>query len=203
MIRITNKEIIFGITGTIYEMHPYHSPEGIDKIMEAVNKWLDEKVDVSGEIYTTFKIFSYDNFNTFEKELRTILMGILEFRQLNISRKLKDAGVNDINDERNNGIVFSSRYDSDTKDKRYSDFIDLDACIRNICTVIDRTNMNNQDCFLCKYAKEYGSMKPSDCEQCETCFLNPSYTFNHECHPMSIKPKKDWTEEEKKEYEIF
>lgn len=167
---ISNRQIISAVTGVIYEMHPYHKPEGIDKIVDAVNKWCDETPDSCGVIKSTFKLFEWESWKDFEKWLNDFLKDILEFRQLNISRKLKDAGVKDVDDERNKGIIFVSRYTVETQDERYTDFIDLDACIRNIGRQIDLIQQMNEDCFLCKYAEEYGSMKPSDCEACKSFF---------------------------------
>ena len=60
----------------------------------------------------------------------------------------------------------------------------------------------DEDCFLCEYAKEYGSMEPSECEQCKNCLCNPKIRYNRETHPMALKPKKDWTEEEKEKYKL-
>ena len=40
-------------------------------------------------------------------------------------------------------------------------------------------------------------------EICNTCICNPAFKYKRESHPMSLKPRKDWTEEEKKLYGIF
>ena len=65
----------------------------------------------------------------------------------------------------------------------------MTACIQNIVYEINLDNQNNEDCFLCKYAKEYQSMEPSDSETCKTCTLNPNYKFKREPHPMSLVPR--------------
>lgn len=202
-VRLSNREIICGVSGTIYKMHPYHLPENMDKIMGTVVRKLDEMKDMCGHVQSTFKLFEFDDWDAFEKWLRDMLMNIPEFTQLNISRHLKDRGVTNYQDQENSGISITSRYDPDTQDKRYFDFIDLDACIRNIIMQIDIINQRNQDCFLCKYAKSYGDMEPSDSEVCNTCNVNPKYKFNHESHPLAIKPKNQWTEEERRKYAIF
>lgn len=201
-VRITNKLIINSVVGVIYQMHPYHNPEGINKIVQKINKWCDETPDCIGSIKDTFKIFEWNTWEDFEKWLNDFLNDILEFRQLNISRKLKDEGIKDIDDERNSGIRFVDRYTVDTQDERYTDFIDLDACVRNIVRQIGLIQQMDEDCFLCKYAKEYGSMEPSECEQCKNCLCNPKIRYNRETHPMALKPKKDWTEEEKEKYKL-
>lgn len=47
-VRITNKLIINSVVGVIYQMHPYHNPEGINKIVQKINKWCDETPDCNG-----------------------------------------------------------------------------------------------------------------------------------------------------------
>lgn len=202
-VRISKRKIIGAVAGVIYEMHPYHKPEGIDKIIDAVNKWCDDTPDCGGRIKDAFKLFEWDSWKDFEKWLNDFLKNILEFRQLNISRKLKDEGVKDADDERNSGIIFVSRYTVETQDNRYTDFVDLDACVRNIVRQIDIIEQMDEDCFLCKYAKEYGSMEPSDSEVCKNCLCNPKIKYNRETHPMALKPKKDWTKEEKEKYNLL
>lgn len=201
-VRISNKKLIGGIVGVIYEMHPYHNPEGINNIVETLNKWCDETKDCSGRTNDSWKLFEWDSWNDFEKWLKEFLYNILEFRQLNISKALKDKGVKDVDDERNKGFKFTDRYTRETQDDRYYDFIDLDACIRNIINNIDIRQQMDEDCFLCKYAKEYGSTTPSNDDRCNTCICNPKIRYNRETHPMALKPKKDWTDEEKELYKL-
>lgn len=200
--RVTNKQLIQAVTGTIYAMHPYHKPENFDKIMDAILKFLDSKAEVHNSKKLTFITLEYESINEFKNKLREFLFKIKEFRQLNISKRLKDAGVEDIDDDRNKGIRVSDRYSVETEDERYTDFIDLDACVRNIVFNVDRIIQFDEDCFLCKYAKEYGSMEPGD-PRCDTCICNPNVKYKRESHPMSLKPKKDWTEEEKAKYSIW
>ena len=177
-------------------MHPYRKPENFDKLMDALLKRLDTKAEIHKGKKLTFIMLEYESINDFKNKLKEFLFEIKEFRQLNISKKLKDTGVEDIDDKRNSGSKFSTRYDVDTEDERYTDFIDLDACVQNIVFSVDRIIQFDEDCFLCKYAKEYGSMEPGD-PRCDTCICNPNIKYKCESHPMSLKPKKDWTEEEK------
>ena len=193
--RVTNSQLIEAFTGVIYRMHPYHKPENFDKIIDALLKHLDTKAEIHKSKKLTFILLEYESINDFKNKLK-------EFRQLNISKKLKDAGVEDINDDRNKGYRFSTRYDVNTEDERYTDFIDLDACVQNIVFSVDRIIQFDEDCFLCKYAKEYGSMEPGD-PRCDTCICNPNVKYKRESHPMALKPKKDWTEEEKAKYSIW
>ena len=200
--RVSNSQLIEAFTGVIYRMHPYHKPENFDKIMDALLKCLDTKAEIHKGKKLTFILLEYESINDFKKKLKEFLFEIKEFRQLNISKKLKDAGVEDIDDERNSGIKVSTSYDVNTEDERYIDFVDLDACVQNIVFSVDRIIQFDEDCFLCKYAKEYGSMEPGD-PRCDTCICNPNVKYKRESHPMSLKPKKDWTEEEKAKYSIW
>lgn len=200
--RVSNSTLIEAFTGVIYRMHPYNKPENFDKIIDALLKYLDSKAETHNGRKLTFILLEYESINDFEKKLREFLFGIKEFRQLNISKKLKDAGVEDINDDRNKGIKFSDRYSVETEDKRYTDFVDLDACIQNIVCSVDRIIQFDEDCFLCKYAKEYGSIEPGN-QRCDTCICNPNVKYKRETHPMALKPRKDWTKEEKDKYDIW
>ena len=199
-IRISNKQIIGAVAGNIYRMHPYHMPEGIDKIMQHLNDTLDSLPDSAGVVNDTFKLFEFDNFSVFKKWLKGILEQVPEYHDLNVSKKLKEKGVK-AGDPENSGFRVTSRYDIETIDGRYTDFIDLDALIGNICVEIDRLQQMDDDCFLCKYAKEYGSMEPGD-DRCATCICNPNICYQRETHPMALKPKKDWTPEEIEQYEL-
>ena len=60
MVRISNDEIIGAVASNIYRMHPYHMPEGIDKIMGHLNKVIDETPDCSGIVDDTFKLFEFE-----------------------------------------------------------------------------------------------------------------------------------------------
>lgn len=200
--RVSNSTLIEAFTGVIYRMHPYNKPENFDKIIDALLKHLDSKAETHNGRKLTFILLEYESINDFENKLREFLFGIKEFRQLNISKKLKDAGVEDITDKRNYGIKFSDRWTVNTEDERYTDFIDLDACIQNIVYSVNRIIQFDDDCFLCKYTKEYGSMEPGD-PRCDTCMCNPNIKYKREIHPMALKPKKDWTKEEKDKYDIL
>ena len=200
--RVSNSQLIEAFTGVIYRMHPYHEPENFDKLMDALLKHLDTKAEIHKGKKLTFILLEYDSINDFKKKLKEFLFEIKEFRQLNISKKLKDATKIDIVlNKRNSGIKVSTRYDVDTEDERYTDFVDLDACVQNIVFSVNKIIQFDEDCFLCKYAKEYGSMEPGD-PRCDTCICNPNVKYKRETHPMALKPRKDWTEEEKAKYSI-
>ncbi len=197
-VLITNKTIIGAVASVIYKMHPYHNPENFDKIIDAIQNHF-KNVDKNNK--HNLKFIRFKTSDDLYNWLNEFLKGIKEFKDYNISRKLKDAGVKDADDKRNSGYKFVDRYTVETEDSRYSDFIDLNAAIRNIYNEAINQIIYDDDCFLCKYAKEYGSLEPGD-ERCNTCICNPKMKYNREHHPLSIKPKKEWTEEEKLKYSL-
>lgn len=198
-ILISNTTVINAVTGVLFEMHPYHNPEGIYTIITEIEKHFDE---LDGQnMKNTFKVLSFDSYDEFYKLLKTWLNDIKEFNALNISRKLKDEGVVDIDDDRNKGFSVCDRYTVSTYDKRYTDFIDLDAAITNISNQILLLMESDDDCFLCRYAKEYGSMEPGQMI-CQSCICNPKMENRYEPHPMSLKPMNEWSEEEREMYEF-
>lgn len=199
MIRTTNSKIVKAIAGTIVEMHPYHNPENMDKIMSHVVTTLDKHYFIKYKRKDNFQIFRFkdrDELYSFIQEL----LNIKEFRELNISKYLKDQGVNNADDERNSISYLTSIHDRKSIEFREYDFIDLDACIQNITSeLIDISE--ESECFLCKYAEYYGSSNPSkDNEVCKLCCNNPNYKNNQEFHPMARKPHNEWTDEEKEKY---
>ena len=187
MISITKRRLIKCCIGVIYEMAPNNNPRNIDKIREYI-------VDFCTNNITDYSIRIEDNklFNY----IKDMLFGCVEFTQLNISQDKWDKGMRDPFCKENSGFSFTAvGHDKDgvpskiTQSKDYFDFIDLDACVQNITHEIDMDEQNSEDCFLCKYAKEYQSMEPSDSETCRTCTLNPNYKFKREPHPMSLVPR--------------
>lgn len=192
VISISNRNFIQAIAGTIYAMHPYHLPEDMDVIMKQVRDKLDAMPDCNNTIDDTFKLFRFTDW----KDIHTFVKDLVyckEFEALNESRKSKDGKGKDPD------IVFTSRYDSSKLETRYTDFIDLDACTRNITNCV--INMAEEsDCFLCLYAKCYGSTQHSDSEICNKCTVNPNFSNNYKIHPLALKPYNEWTDEEKKMY---
>ena len=168
-------------------MAPNNNPRNIDKIREYIvnfctNNITDYKTKVEDN-----KLFNY---------IKNMLFGCVEFIQLNISQDKWDKGMRNPFCKENSGFNFTAvSHDKNgdpstiTQSKDYFDFVDLCACVKNIVHDIDLDEQNNEDCFLCKYAKEYQSMEPSDSETCRTCTLNPNYSFKRESHPMSLVPR--------------
>lgn len=191
-ITVTKRILVKNVMGTIYEMAPSNKPRFADKILERVIEYANEKI---GEQYLT-----YLTLQELEQFVKDMLMPCQEFQWLNISQAKWDKGQRELEDglsicavaHGNDGIPCAVSSSPD-----YYDFIDLDACIRNIAYAIRNNYEIDCDCFLCKYAKEYQSCEPSNCDECRTCVCNPDYRCNHEPHPISLLPRNS------KEYREF
>lgn len=187
MITLSKRRLIKYCIGVIYEMAPNNNPRNIDKIREyIVDFCINNIIDYETEVED----------NKLLKYIKDMLFGCVEFTQLNINQDKWDKGMRDPFCKENSGFSFTAiGHDKDgvpskiIQSKDYFDFIDLDACVRNITHDIYLDKQNNEDCFLCKYAKKYRSMEPSDSETCKTCTLNPNYKFKREPHPMSLVPR--------------
>ena len=187
MIRLSKRRLIKCCIGVIYEMAPNNNPRNIDKIREYIVNYCTNNIKNYSTRIEANKLFNY---------IKDMLFGCVEFTQLNISQDKWDKGMRDPFCKENSGFSFTAvGHDKDgvpskiTQSKDYFDFIDLVACVQNITHEIDMDEQNSEDCFLCKYAKEYQSMEPSDSETCRTCILNPNYKFKREPHPMSLVPR--------------
>lgn len=194
MITVTNGTIIKAVAGVIYEMHPYHAPENMGILMEHVVGKLDAEPDFEGNVDKRIKIFRFNDYRHL-KDFVTHLLNHEVFEDLNTSRASKESDIED------SKIRYITRYSNYGFDTRYTDFVDLDACIGNICNFIEN-NTDCKGCFLCKYAKEYFSDVPSNCDKCHNCVNNVISFDYYEPHPLSLKPRKEWTDEEIAKYNI-
>lgn len=169
---VTEKHIINAVAGTIFEMSPYHYEE-INEIIDAIHKFMEEK----SETKIGLLMYHTDKQALFN-DLKQLLFSQQQFKILNVSRYLRKQGVINPDDERNKGISFSGRGIPELK-KEY-DFIDLDACVRNITNDIWNRVLQEDDCMLCKHAIHRTSNTPSACDECNTCYLNPTHKNNYE-----------------------
>lgn len=194
--KLKKRSFIKSAIGIIYEMAPNHKPRNIDKIVEEISEKLDS---IIGKEYV-LNIEEKD----FYKIVKDILYSSKSFCQLNIPQSRWDKGVRDPFSKENSGISFVSvGHDDDgipctvTHTKDYYDFIDLGAAVGNIDGDLRLNEQISEDCFLCKYAEEYQSTKPSDCDICKNCICNPKLKYNREIHPIALLPRNS------KEYQDF
>ena len=160
-ITASNRDLLEAFCGCVYGAHPYHLPENMDKILDHLDKFAWANKD--GEGIQDFCLFKFDDAKQFRKAFSEWMMNCLEYRQLNISRKLKDEGVVDIDDERNRGFGFCSTYDKVTEDSKYRDFIDLDALADNVTNRLLDIVDSHCRCWDCKHRINHAP--------CDDCYI--------------------------------
>ena len=185
MIDVDRRVFIASIVKTIYEMAPGFKPRNIDKIVNNLIEKLNStdtrnKFGVT-KVPTHFAIARLET----DKELRDLITYALdqdEVRELNVSNNERKHG-----NIQTNKIVFvtATSAEPDIDD----DFIDLDALAQNSFNEVIMQEQMREDCFLCKFAKEYPSMEPSDCDECKHCVLNPNYDYKRITHPIALIPR--------------
>lgn len=102
--------------GQIYRLAPNYNPRNIGII---TSKIIEEFKKDAQTICDSFFYYSVD-LNEVQKFTENILMAIDEFQELNLSEE-----------EYRNGVKVT-----DERSGHYDDFVDLDACIRNIANII-------------------------------------------------------------------
>lgn len=109
--------------GTIFQGAPYHKPRKIEKIVDDIHNYFVKHGIKCMDSY----LFDVDTNDRYEL-VKKIMMSSQSFVDLNLSQDEFDRGVK-VDDEGRSSFGFCGR---DFKLKDYYDFIDLDACIRNI-----------------------------------------------------------------------
>lgn len=121
---VSLNEFIRITMGEIFSIAPGHKPRFINEIRDKVVEGFKLNCHQVGSDFFYHDIQLKDLY----KFISDILMSIGKFRELNLSQREFDNGV-DVDDERRNQFVFTDRYSSIPE---YDDFVDLDACIQNI-----------------------------------------------------------------------
>jgi len=127
---ISNRRFIQYTIGVIYRQAPGHKPRNVDKIVDFIKNYFvvdckdKESYFKTNDGYVSFRIEEEDLVDFIEE----CLMSCDDFRNLNLSQDEVDRGIS-VDDENRDDFVGIDRY---TNIKEYYDFIDLDACIRNI-----------------------------------------------------------------------
>ena len=114
--------------GTIYSMAPGYQPRKANAICEQM---CERFKSANGSKHLNHDLWFWwvDGIEDAEKFIRELLMPIPEFQELNLSNAEYSAGIA-VDDPERPEFAFISRYDGRDED---NDFIDLDACVRNIC----------------------------------------------------------------------
>lgn len=133
MIKITNNLLVGHIAMWLYRLAPKHQPRKADIIMKHVNSRIDSVLDIPIKHDPEFKIRDFEDRNDLYKFVDELMKNIKEFRELNLTWKEYDAGVDVDSPDREGSIAFSSMCDVRSSEDWYTkDFIDLDAFVQDV-----------------------------------------------------------------------
>lgn len=165
-ISLCESDLMFVVGGLLFRQAPNGQPRKAEIIMKRVRDTFRERAFNDNEWYTVH--VPIDGINDYIEKL---MFSIPEFEELNLSQLEYNNGVK-VNDENRFKYSFSSAYDIYDKDSWKSDFIDLDAFVRNVVIeLIDRME-SKDDCFCCVNDRS---------SACKVCINNPKYKNNYEC----------------------
>jgi hypothetical protein len=167
-ISISERSLMFCIAGQLYDQAPARLPRKADTIMQKVREKIRSEFFNDNEYYS-LRIGSDDLYKYVEK----LLKDIPEFRDLNLTQIEFENGIS-VDDENRPKYHFTSRYDIETSESWKTDFIDLDAFIRNVVNRIWLIQEADQDCFCCIRDGQ------SNNDLCKSCIVNPDFKYHFE-----------------------
>jgi hypothetical protein len=182
-ISINERDLMSAVGGQLFDQAPNRQPRKAEIIMREVRDAFRKDAYNDNEFYV-LEVPEKDVY----KYIKTLLMGISEFVELNLSQVEFESGIS-VDDESRGKYKFTSRYDKETSESWKHDFIDLDAFIRNVHNRLLSIRDLEQDCFCCIHQGQ-GVMEPGDKETCKTCSVNPNLGYHYEC---SREPKGNYT----------
>jgi hypothetical protein len=109
-------------------MSPYFKPRKIDEIIEYVNNYIIERANYKDYTYASLWVDEDKVYDFIE----TMLMNCQAFKELNLSQYEIDNGIG-LDDDRKTFEFVGMNISI----KQEYDFVDLDACIRNIVKDIE------------------------------------------------------------------
>lgn len=173
-INIYERQLMHTIGGLLFDMAPNRQPRKVEIIMTKARDKFRQDAYNDNEWY--FLSIEKDKLNSYIKEL---LFSIPEFEELNLTQIEYENNVN-VNDENRSKYKFVSSHDNETKESWKTDFIDLDAFVRNVYSSIYNSIESDKECFFCTHSSKENS------EECNSCSLNPKFTVNYK---SSREPK--------------
>lgn len=177
-IFINEGNIMFVIAGQLFDQAPNRQPRKAEIIMQKVrDKFRSDEHCINDNEFHSIRI-EEEKLYDFLKEL---LFSIPEFEELNLSQVEYEKGVL-VNDESRTKFSLTSRYDKYDSESWKTDFIDLDAFVRNVERVFWMIYGSEQDCFLCvnQPADVKSTLDCGDSEKCKICSVNPHLKNNYE-----------------------
>ena len=130
---VTTRDILAAFAASIIRQSPYSGVENLPTILEDIRMYLisldfvDENTVKDKYDTSLYRMMTTDEIYDTLKKIRD---NVSTFNMLNITKVELDAGITDPNDENRSmkmSIIGRGIYTS-----RDRDFIDLDACIRNV-----------------------------------------------------------------------
>ena len=168
------KDVIAVISSCIIKMSPYIDSKRLECINNIILSVSDKfmQSDVYPKNSYSSNHYLYMTKEEFKQWLNDSLFNIDEFRNLNLSYNEQESGIT-VDDENRLKYNFTSMYDIEFKDSWKDDFIDLDACIRNIYLSVIKS-IDESDCFTCIH----NNCKESS--ECSNCINNPKFKNNYQ-----------------------
>lgn len=175
LFSLNERTLVMAIGGQLFAQAPNKEPRKAEIIMKKVRDTFREKAHNDNEYYT-LKISEEELY----KYIENLLMGIDEFKDLNLSYIEYQNKVS-VDDPSRSKYSFVTAFDKEDSESWKDDFIDLDAFIRNVYNNIYMIIDNDRDCFLCVH---------QDTDKCNTCTLNRKHKLHYEC---GREPKGKYT----------
>lgn len=130
---ITKDKLVGHIAMWLYRLAPKHQPRKVDVIMKRVNSHINSVFDTPIKSDPEFKTNEFESRDDLYQFINELMKNIKEFRELNLTWYEYEAGIDPDSPDRENTILFTSRYDTRSSEDWYTtDFIDLDAFIRDV-----------------------------------------------------------------------
>lgn len=177
-ILVSERNLLFVIAGQLFDQAPNRQPRKAEIIMKKVRDAFraDKRCNNDNEWYSI---------RLPEKEvyqfIKDMMFSIPEFQELNLSQIEYENGVS-VDDENRAKYSFVTRYDKYDSESWKSDFVDLDAFVRNVECVFRVIYDNEQICFGCvnQPINTDSALACGDSEKCKSCSVNPNHTNNYE-----------------------
>lgn len=177
-IFINERNLMFVIAGQLFDQAPNRQPRKAEIIMQKVrDKFRSDERCISDNEFYSIRIEE----NKFYDFLKELLFSIPEFEELNLSQVEYEKGVS-VNDESRTKFVLTSRYEKHDSESWKTDFIDLDAFVRNVERTFWVIYNSEYDCFLCvnQPADVKSTLDCGNSEKCKNCSVNPNLKNNYE-----------------------
>ena len=177
-ILLSETTLLFAIGGQLFDQAPNRQPRKAETSMQKARDSFrnDKRCNNDNEWYSI---------RLPEKEVyqfvKNLLFSIPEFQELNLSQIEYENGVS-VDDESRSKYSFVTRYDKYDSESWKSDFVDLDAFVRNVERMFWIVYDSEQDCFGCvnQPINTDSTLACGNSEKCNLCSVNPNHDNNYE-----------------------